>query len=232
MEHCSIMDNIELVHKCKSARDSHCNNHIKRGHNSIRMDINKKLAIESEEGQTEDEEIVSQVVQTADDLYSKEALHTLLDLEDMNDDHNCNVFDFQCNHSNISGIVEGVTETTDWESTWKFFYKTCKSEWKEQQKAHNKTSLIHQDLNNVTSICHLPIPNIQNDQFMTDSTNSITIFHPNLKHTKETIDFFVAKWSLNNEQAMAFQIIANQASSPGQSPLKMFITGIGGTGKS
>src|SRR6266545_3929238 len=48
------------------------------------------------------------------------------------------------------------------------------------------------------------------------------------------IEQAIEKYSLNKEQERAFQIIANHASGPhsGQAQLKMYIGGMGGTGKS
>jgi hypothetical protein len=42
----------------------------------------------------------------------------------------------------------------------------------------------------------------------------------------------IAKYSLSEEQERAFHIVANYAVSPSSEQLKMYIGGIGGTGKS
>ncbi|KAJ7137592.1 hypothetical protein C8R43DRAFT_842530, partial [Mycena crocata] len=42
----------------------------------------------------------------------------------------------------------------------------------------------------------------------------------------------ISTWSLNTEQKRAFTIVANHASSPQAAPLRMYLGGMGGTGKS
>ncbi|KZV80406.1 hypothetical protein EXIGLDRAFT_630239, partial [Exidia glandulosa HHB12029] len=42
----------------------------------------------------------------------------------------------------------------------------------------------------------------------------------------------VAKWTLNEEQALAFTIVAEHSMSAGRVPLRMMLNGPGGTGKS
>lgn len=46
------------------------------------------------------------------------------------------------------------------------------------------------------------------------------------------IEEHVARWTLNREQARAFRIIAEHSLQDGGSPLRMFMSGAGGTGKS
>jgi hypothetical protein len=52
------------------------------------------------------------------------------------------------------------------------------------------------------------------------------------KETNELIDNTVAHFSLNEEQERAFRIIANHVSAPATEQLKMYLGGMGGTGKS
>ena len=48
---------------------------------------------------------------------------------------------------------------------------------------------------------------------------------------QESIDSVLAEYSLNSEQDCAFRHVANHTSSPDSDQLKMYITGMAGTGK-
>ncbi|KAJ7109035.1 hypothetical protein C8R43DRAFT_905008, partial [Mycena crocata] len=48
----------------------------------------------------------------------------------------------------------------------------------------------------------------------------------------DIISEVIMKWELNEEQTRAFRIIADHASSAQTTPLKMYLGGMGGTGKS
>jgi ATP-dependent DNA helicase PIF1 len=56
-------------------------------------------------------------------------------------------------------------------------------------------------------------------------------FKAEKKEANELISDSVARFSLNEEQERAFRIIANHASAPATEQLKMYLGGMGGTGK-
>ncbi|KAI5823009.1 hypothetical protein K523DRAFT_255957, partial [Schizophyllum commune Tattone D] len=60
-------------------------------------------------------------------------------------------------------------------------------------------------------------------------TNEYSSDKPDLK---ELIDEIVGQFSLNRDQQRAFTLIANHAARPQSEPLRMFLGGMGGTGKS
>ena len=57
-------------------------------------------------------------------------------------------------------------------------------------------------------------------------------FHADEQSTQDIIDITVNEFKLNTEQERAFRIIANHASSRSKQQLKMYLGGMGGTGKS
>ena len=50
--------------------------------------------------------------------------------------------------------------------------------------------------------------------------------------TQQVLDTIVKKFSLNTDQEKAFRIVATHASDPYSEPLRMYIGGMAGTGKS
>jgi len=86
-------------------------------------------------------------------------------------------------------------------------------------KRNNRTYLQHKD------------PNANNVQVV-DQSYLLKSFKARLSETQMSIDKTVKTFRLNTEQERAFRIIANHAVTPQSEQLKMYLGGMGGTGKS
>ena len=233
IEHRMIMDNMQLLHECKSARDTHRNNRITRGHQAIRLDIEERSFKSCDDAQIEDEEFVMHTIQAADDVFSNRSYDTLLNINDIHAHTSFKLFNFQSDTFNVTGTIEDATQTPDRETTWKRIYDARKIEWRQRQRLQATTSV---EMYHPYEILSLPIRQIQAMDTATTHLNHIdsTIYVlPGIAETMGVnINSFISKWTLNEEQAMAFQLIAQRAQTMTGPPLKMFISGVAGTGKS
>ena len=85
--------------------------------------INERDAIPSDDVQVEDEEFINQILQTVDDINSKKFEQEFYNIQNIHDHTNFQLFNFQPNDMNIIGLVEDVTSTPEWETTWKKVYE-------------------------------------------------------------------------------------------------------------
>ena len=175
LEHCIIMDNMQLIHECKTARDTHRNNHITRGHQAIRMDIDERNFIDCYDSQIEDEEFVMQTIQASDDLFSNHSYDTLLNINNIHVHSNFRLFNFQSDIFNITGTIEDATQTLDRETTWKQIYDAQKIEWRQRQKTQATTSVeMYQCLQIPSKSIHQIQPvNIPHPISTTSTTSSL-----------------------------------------------------------
>lgn len=238
----AVMNNIELVHESKSARDSQRNNHIKNPHVNLPTHINQTIPIESNDAQTETEDFILQTLHGVDNLYSHQTIENLLNIENLQNTPHFNIFNFQTQIYDIDGSIEDATETHDYETTWKKVYESRKKDWRQQQKTHETTSSLtiafqspHFQSRQI-NICHTQSQsNITPNTPIQQSRNPEITILQNLSDAvtiDNSIQHLISKWTLNDEQAIAFQLIAHHASFPKNSPLRLYIGGAAGTGKS
>ena len=128
IDHCAVMDNMELIHECKADRDTHQSNHIKRGHTFMPRNMNEREAIPSDNFQVEDEGFISQFVQNLDDSTKNQMDHDLSNIQDIDNHARFQLFDFQNDNANITGIIKDASAMAEYEMTWKKVYETQKTE--------------------------------------------------------------------------------------------------------
>src|SRR4051794_33755360 len=71
-----------------------------------------------------------------------------------------------------------------------------------------------------------------NNVAIVDQSYLMQSFKARSKSVQRLLDQTVTTFNLNNEQERAFRIVANHAVTPGSDQLKMYLGGMGGTGKS
>src|SRR6266508_4227302 len=102
------------------------------------------------------------------------------------------------------------------------------AEWKSETQKYRQSLL---DLRKETddSNSSATTANTSNIVKVVDKLYLQKAYHTGQSHA--FIEESIKKFTLNREQERAFRIIANHASSPGSSQLKMYVGGMGGTGK-
>lgn len=125
-----------------------------------------------------------------------------------------------------------MIENTEQENEWQDCYERRQTKWKQNQTAND------------SSKSHLPTnDNIQSTTIETIQTRPLEIHKtlvPNIQSQTHVVDEFcdvnsdcvAQEWSLNDEQTRAFKIIAEHSQTNNPEPLRMFIGGPAGTGKS
>ena len=223
-----ILDNIQILHECKDSKNSHW---AKR--NRI-MDAETRTTRNEDNGEPDMEEIMDHI-DSVEDYRSRAVAESLANVSDC-------VFELQAagmfpcaeDSRNTSSGIEYperlmLPDDDTLEDQWKSVYENRRNEWKK------KLSNTHTEASTVSPIASTqPLAIISaidvgstgvEDQIMRLDVPPATV--PNV-----SIDDIVNTWSLNVEQARAFKIIASHSTDPRSKPLRMYIGGPGGTGKS
>jgi ATP-dependent DNA helicase PIF1 len=74
------------------------------------------------------------------------------------------------------------------------------------------------------------VPELETGVKLLDSLHFTKYYKAKSKSAQKIIDQTATDFNLNEEQARAFRIVANHATSPDPDQLKMYLGGIGGTG--
>ena len=224
-----MMRNMQMLHECKDSRDNHFAQ--RRAHISFPMrdgSSNWTVTDDTEEA-FDDSEILDHLLEI-DGCHSQRVLdqeQRILDvLEHARDAGMCKSPLTQNSTQELGDIGEKIDDSLsnaiNMESLWASVYDDRRSQ---ARKCRGR----QQD---------------SKSPMMTDSEHhawqdALTTIEPQICCTsfltKEDLDIdqFSTKWTLNNEQKRAFTIIANQIiHEKGGSPLRMFISGQAGTGKS
>jgi len=106
------------------------------------------------------------------------------------------------------------------------------SKWKASVDQERQKILAERNKNIPNKVYkNIPDPNENNVQVI-DRSYLQKIFKAKLKSDQKLITSTVKDYSLNTEQERAFRIIANHSLEPKSDQLKMYLAGMGGTGKS
>ena len=223
VEHHAVMDNMQMIHACKAAQDSHHANWFKR--DSVINETNERNAVLSDDVQAEDEEFITEIIQAADNMnLMRNSVISKI---------------FITMQISISLTFNPMTQTSQallripkWEITWKKFYETQKAQWRQEQKMTATNKPLTSNPSSIHTQCIVPITHPTIPSIMCD-TSPINILHSPPKTDNDQIISLIGKWMLNDKQAMAFQLIVKHALlTTNEAPLKMFIGGLAGTGKS
>jgi hypothetical protein len=242
-----IIDNMQIMHECKDSRDDHF---IQR-QNQRRLatysgqHLNKKIS--DDFNLQEDEHILLdhlesiQMCTSLKNLRFQEATadavcHAensgMFTIKDNNGHTNIST-DNETNAINIDSINYSETCAED---IWRSAYDDRRDAWKHRNELSiNATS----HTNTVTNAGTDSIIS-SGDDFRNALRNSndniitaeIETNFPQQQQELIDIDHMITEFTLNTEQARAFRIIAQHSTKSNPDPLRMFIGGPGGTGKS
>ena len=246
-----LLTNMQLLHECKDSRDNHFKNHNRSASGIITTDMVQESRHVEEDDLTAavDEEALHELLQNMDDRLSKYAHKMKLDISNV-----IGCFErsglYSClgktkGNNSISGVEEDVSQLDDtYETDWKNAYNKCKTTWRSQESLETdeyndeQTSDVYTSFVNpintrepqVVSNC---IPDVGPSRLQAnDQSNANSSLQPATATLKPSD--FAASWGLNKEQTLAFNIIAAQSlvRRGFDNPLKMFLSGPAGTGKS
>jgi len=137
------------------------------------------------------------------------------------------------NHpENDNQLAEQMIENTKQETEWRDCYEKRWTKWKQNQTAKDlsKSCLpTNHDISSMTIEMLQTRPSEMHETFVPDIQSHS---HPIDEFCDVNSDHVAQEWSSNNEQSRAFKLIAEHSQASKPEPLKMFIGGPAGTGKS
>ncbi len=247
MHHTShhIMRNLELMHQCRESRDDHFRTGKSRKRHRMRQFAERVVGMQDmlddtiAEDSTQDEIVhhldsidreqsrtVDATAARVDDCISiaeKTGLSYLYN-------HDCQ------NESSTHREDEYREEHLDWESVWKSEYEKRRVEWKcsmaavslpvQEENIHGGSLVI-----GVRSQSSLRTTEVSSGNALSPHIADSYADSSTLEHSAD-INHLADVWTLNEEQKRAYRIIASHSMETKPAPLRMYIGGFGGTGKS
>jgi len=238
-----IMDNMQLLHECKDNRNNHFYQRQSR-HQQLQRE--PELTENSQNGDfinisvedIDDTEILMHL-ESIENCYSeRRSLTNVNTLDCVTHAETVGLFNVKqydpqyTNNDLIHKQPELADPSSDLENNWKSDYEQRRSRWKQRASipvqanvltASNITMAINDDSNLLEATGLQPLtmlmPSVQLQSHQNEMAPIIEI--KDLCH----------KWTLNPEQSQAFKIITEHSLHPQNEPLRMFISGPAGTGK-
>ena len=247
-----ILDNMQILHECQDSGNDHFSQRRHRGHNSQKKQnpwqSNEHVDSTDDFGPVDEsiilEHLESITASTSEKISrSKSSVDECLLYANMS-----GMFDVMPNieisgtsNANINDKIKEVHQgDVGMEEIWKKEYENRRDQWKRKTivNSDNSSSLqpghhnIGEQMMSDGSDFRQAI-NIS-DQPVLNSTISQSICIPDCTQAENNIDIdeMINEFTLNTEQARAFKIICEHSMHHQKEPLKMYIGGAGGTGKS
>ena len=233
-----VMDNMQILHECKDSKNNHfrlrknrarLNERSMQNHGLDQLDMNEVLDhIDSVENyySSSTAESLSRVANCLSELENS----GLFDDSETNNSHSSNEAEQDQNPRCPERIMLPDDDTL--EDQWKDAYEKRRDEWK------RKLSVKHVEMPTsseadaaqpsiMTNLGAGQSPDDTEARVMQASSSTQSAPNPTV-----SIEEIVESWSLNTEQARAFRIIASHSMEQKAKPLRMYLGGPGGTGKS
>ena len=220
-----ILNNMQLLHECKDSSQS-----LRKKRNQT---IDKERRAAHNNNTESDMDEIMDHIDSVENYYSRANAESHANVNDCLWELQAAGMFSQSEHDNIEPAqgVERIMLPDDdsLEDQWKTTYENRRNEWKKKLGNANVDAQ--------------PIGSTEHTQSMTVMTaanaSPVTVQHQVMRVSTpppDTPDLLIAdiinKWSLNTEQARAFTIVALHSTDRKSKPLRMYIGGPGGTGKS
>lgn len=241
----SRMDNMQVLHECKDSRDDHFARRSKeKWCRGFAKDTGRQTTRDDFFGETDELSAILDHLEDIDRGADGRLQRTRANAEDcIAQAEQSGMFSGQTSSSNSldtamlgqSAHLIDEYHPDGLEDMWKSVYDDRRAGRKQLQTARNSASEVREEAPAHVSVVAAG-PGFQSDTSNFRSDLSVPLLAQDLapSHQESTsIENVVQQFTLNSEQARAFQIIANHAlvRCPGH-PLRMFLGGAGGTGKS
>jgi hypothetical protein len=189
-----------------------------------------------DEDTVESEEDILQAVQAIENVYSDYHLEVRMELQRLQDQAaEVQLFTFRGSDMEpVRGTIVEVGDDSTREADWKSTYELRKADLK-QRKSSGSTVMDSNALtqSEQSSASIRKVAGRLAAQSASTIDPSVTVLPPTpAVPLALSVQGYIAKWTLNEEQSLAFRIIADHADSHDKPPLQMYIGGSAGTGKS
>ena len=224
-----VLDNMQLLHECKDSNQS-----LRKKRNRT-MDNERRA---HKDGRESDIDEIMDHIDSVENYYSRANAESHVNVDDC-------LWELQAagmfSNPERDGIRSvPVTEGPDrimlpdddsLEDQWKSTYENRRNEWK------RKLTETHAE---IPSACSGPVQHTRPMTVMSAAdASSVSVEHQIMRLSMPppdvpnvSLEDIIDKWSLNTEQARAFRIVASHSVDRKSKPLRMYIGGPGGTGKS
>ena len=225
-----VLNNMQVLHECKDAKDIE----DRQRRDNRREALHQKWSGGGEVEEFAGEVIDDDLLEHLDSVVNYASEHRLKVDADVNECLNeiqrsgifSNLSEQQSSTGNVQNDADEIMLPDDLplEDIWRTAYRNRYNVWKQ----------------NLCATSDMPSPAQSQHLSPTVSSFNATTQLPTLTCVKTTlqkvpvvIDDVVAKWTLNVEQARAFSLIASHSrNTHGNGPLRLYLGGSGGTGKS
>ena len=252
-----LLDNIQLLHECKDSAQDHFIQ--RRNSNRVRRQLSDEIVNSSRHDTNDDfgpvnPEIILDHLQSISDCNSQriarsqEAVKDCLLNAELNGMFDVSDESTHCQPEAVSNNLFGrdlhspeEVNSSDMflEDQWRSEYNTRRENWKRNATKNNENINIINPSSSQQS-------NLQNIGIVNDGAafrNAIEKQMPlqatiaqdipeTIQENTVDIDEIINEFTLNTEQARAFRIICEHSLEKGKEPLRMYLGGAGGTGKS
>jgi len=232
-----VMDNMQILHECKDSKDSHYR--MRRN----RVSPNERRNVQDQDQPSMDE--VMDHIDSVEDYHSRATMESLADITDcLSELEDAGLFDLSKGTSTAS--FDGTEQRSPpecperimlpdddtLEDQWKGMYEKRRDEWKRKL---SDTRVETPAIASADVIQPLVMTNTDASQALPPADSRVVQIPPSVNQIPEenvSTEEIVQSWTLNTEQARAFKIIASHSMEQKSKPLRMYLGGPGGTGKS
>ena len=242
----TLMNNMQLLHECKE--NGH--DHFERLKRCRQIPLNYKrptTTSTNDDFDHQDHEAILEHLESISSCNSQNVARSLNNVLDCVVSAEASGMYDNPNFSNISLSNVALTDTSTLidleeiqnqdfglEERWKFEYELRRDKWKQHTS-------INIQLEQAGPIDHFMESSVVSDgsqlrQALHSNTKSIPIIAQDIpsiiSENKVDLDTIIKDYTLNTEQARAFKLVCHQSLNRQNEPLRMYLGGAGGTGKS
>ncbi len=241
----SVMDNMQILHECKDSRDDHyAARRTRMSAASLYGYGDRSRAEDDFGGDGDTDEAILQHLESLDRCVSEKVIRSQENV------HRCvaeaeslgmfdtgnRAFDRECRDDDVVAEEERVTDLhSPIELLWEHEYEVRRGKSKE-----NSMSKDNSMIEKPRSHDRLDGPTIDDGSVFREAFRNPMSIKPSIRQDvpaadpRKVVDIeeLIRDWTLNAEQARAFRIISGHSMEDNPKPLRMFLSGQGGTGKS
>ena len=224
-----ILDNMQVLHECKDAKDIEDRRRRDNRRNGTQSGWSDRNEVEEFAGDVIDDDLLDHLESVVNYAAERRSRVDADVIECLNEINQCGILSpSEAQATNIQYHYDEIMlpDELPLEEIWKTAYDKRRDLWKQKL-------CTPPDPPSLTSSVHIS-PNVSSFDTMTYSpaVTDIAVL-PQQHQEPVAIGVIVTKWTLNTEQTRAFSLIASHSRKKvGTEPLRMYLGGPGGTGKS
>ena len=252
-----IMDNMQILHECQDSGNDHFSQRRHRGHTGMSRNIFSQTGTKQRIDSNDDfgpvdalvilEHLESVSASTSERISrSKSSVNECLLHADMSGMFDVTHHDDPINHGSTFVNTENKIKEVNLidlvlEEQWKKEYENRRDQWKRKvatetnknpgpSTSKNRQHNFEQQMSDGSEFRQASEMGTQNQSIL--STEILNQIPATFTESDVDINAMIKEFTLNAEQARAFKIICEHSTGLQNEPLKMYIGGAGGTGKS